>query len=79
MNDHPTWEQFAKAHKNIREDIRVRGHSAGEITLARQDGLQEALDELEDAFRHAHVAGDDGDTCARCGLDLRNGIHERVK
>lgn len=34
-------------------------------------------DSLLAAFRHTHEKGE-GDTCAKCGLDLRNPIHKRA-
>ena len=37
------------------------------------------IDELESAFKHIHVsAGSGNDICAKCGLDLRDFIHERL-
>ena len=34
--------------------------------------------ELESIFQHYHINKQDGtDTCKRCGLDLRDGIHKR--
>ena len=30
------------------------------------------------AFRHYHVNDYDGDSCAECGLDLRDPVHTRI-
>ncbi len=39
--------------------------------------LREQVGMLVTAFQHIHVRSDNGDVCAKCGLDLRNEIHER--
>ena len=40
------------------------------------------IDELESTFRHIHESGEIkgwiSDKCAKCGLDLRDDIHERL-
>lgn len=47
---------------------------------AERDALKAENGELKEtlaAFRHVHAASEDGDACARCGLDLRDPIHTR--
>ncbi len=43
---------------------------------ARAD-LEERVARLETAFRHMHVNNQCDDACAKCGLDLRDAIHQR--
>ena len=44
--------------------------------------VDKRIEVLEHTFRHyhSHIGKDDGDdSCATCGLDIRDGIHERVR
>jgi len=43
------------------------------ILTKENRGLREALER----FKHYHVSNDRDDTCASCGLDLRNEVHRR--
>ena len=73
------WNNFKFAHDCIRGRMNGnKGVGMSEAALNRADAFEDALAELEDAFRHMHQAGDDGDTCALCGLDLRSDIHQRA-
>lgn len=70
------WQQFQTAYRRILENERGKG-SPSQNQMAFNDGLEMAIIELKDAFRHVHVKGDDGDACAKCGFDLRDEIHTR--
>lgn len=56
------------------------------MTLHDTAGTRQRMEQLQrdnaaylKAFKHYHVASDDGsDSCAECGLDLRNPIHRRL-
>jgi len=46
--------------------------------IKRETTYNHRIQQLETIFRHYHKASDDNtDTCATCGLDLRDDIHKR--
>ena len=36
------------------------------------------VEELENTFKHMHANNGENDACKKCGLDLRDPIHERI-
>jgi len=55
-------------------------HEHNTLLVERNKELQEVVDRLTTTFQHTHsaVGKEDGDdSCAECGLDLRNRIHHR--
>ena len=77
--DRIAWADFRSAFTRISHAAARNNHIGSAEALARSDGLNIAMDELQDAFRHIHVRSDNGDKCALCDLDLRNNIHVRTK
>jgi len=75
MDDSRWWSAFSEVYGRITDEIRLRNRCHSETALGQLDGLEMALTELRDSFRHTHVRSDDADICALCGLDLRNEIH----
>ena len=71
------WEAFKRAHGLMRASVVRYVGSTTLQNMAKHDAFEEALEDLEDAFRHYHEASDDGDKCGLCGLDIRNNIHIR--
>lgn len=68
-----------KAHE---KSIAIIKHQKNDIICLRKFNaeLQAIVDSLRATFHHTHSsAGMDGDSCAECGLDLRNPIHRQSK
>jgi len=66
-------ERLRETENAIRRELGWTRNPRGLVELVREE--VEMLRAIKKAYRHTHVGP--GDTCAKCGFDLRNGIHRR--
>jgi len=56
---------------------RERGHHNCAVAEIERVMLVNA--QLTEKFRHIHIDNGVDDSCAKCGLDIRNEVHQRVR